>query len=47
MTSLSPAQAFLARDELVRRVSLHDGDHIGVTATFDGNRYGASAITVN
>jgi hypothetical protein len=40
-------QIFFNSDHLVTSQNLHDGDHIWVTATFDGNRYVATTITVN
>lgn len=40
-------QIFFNSAHLATGRNLHDGDHIRVTATFDGNRYVASAITVN
>jgi hypothetical protein len=40
-------QIFFGSPHLLASQNLHDGDHIRVTATFDGNRYVGSAITAN
>jgi hypothetical protein len=40
-------QIFFNSDHLVKSQNLHDGEHIRVTATFDGSRYVASAITAD